>query len=167
MEWGKDAGLCRYRRRRLPAGTYLRPPPEDRFAVPGSRIIATLLASAAPAWPTRHQAGKRRSMGMARPPVNSRRPSSLRRARRTNRAGTKNSENRVAPSRMAPVLVINPCYNKSLRWRRDPWEQRILNTQNNGICTVLREVLQRKFVDPRPKIWATEQSSSETTAMAE
>ena len=55
----------------IPAGTTFRPIPERRWPVPGSRIIGPLLASAMPAPPDRSLAGKRRSMGIARTPVNS------------------------------------------------------------------------------------------------
>src|SRR5439155_9476682 len=71
---GKRAARCGYRRRRLPAGTIFRPSSERRLPPPGSRIIGTLLASAAPARPARDRAGKCRSMGIARDPVNSRLP---------------------------------------------------------------------------------------------
>jgi len=66
-----SSGLRGYRRRRLPAGTIFRPSPERRRLLPGSRVIGTLLASAAPALPARDRAGKCRSMGIVRDPVNS------------------------------------------------------------------------------------------------
>jgi hypothetical protein len=61
-----------YRRRRLAAGTICRPHFERRLIPPGSRIIGPPLFSAGPARPARHRAGKRRSMGIAHKPVNSR-----------------------------------------------------------------------------------------------
>jgi hypothetical protein len=65
-----SSGLRGYRRR-LPAGTIFRPSSERRPILPGSRIIGTLLASGRPASPAGDRAGKCRSMGIVRDPVNS------------------------------------------------------------------------------------------------